>query len=131
MVAALGYFVDIFDLLLFAIVRRASLLDLGVPETQLVETGLWLDNILQIHSLDPASLRAHLALYRNAMTGTPTLPKVDRELIGVVVSGINGYTTDWGTTGAVCAGCWLTTRWPTPSTATGRRPGSMRGARRC
>ncbi|MBM4269583.1 MAG: hypothetical protein FJ144_23765 [Deltaproteobacteria bacterium] len=37
-VAALGYFVDIFDLLLFAIVRRASLLDLGVPETQLVES---------------------------------------------------------------------------------------------
>lgn len=50
-VAALGYFVDIFDLLLFAIVRRSSLLDLGVPEDRLVETGLWLDNILQMTGL--------------------------------------------------------------------------------
>ena len=48
-----------------------------------------LDNILQIHSLDPASLRAHYALYRNAMTGTPSLPRVEREMIAVVVSGIN------------------------------------------
>ncbi len=49
-----------------------------------------LDNILQIHSLDPASLRAHLALYRSAMTGTDGLPRAERELIAVVVSGING-----------------------------------------
>ena len=49
-----------------------------------------LDNILQIHSLDPASLRAHLALYRNAMTGTPSLPRVEREMVAMVVSGING-----------------------------------------
>ena len=48
-----------------------------------------LDNILQIHSLDPKSLRAHLALYRSAMTGTETLPKVEREMIAVVVSAIN------------------------------------------
>jgi alkylhydroperoxidase family enzyme len=49
-----------------------------------------LDNILQIHSLVPQTLRAHLALYRSAMTGTETLPKVDREMIADVVSGING-----------------------------------------
>jgi alkylhydroperoxidase family enzyme len=49
-----------------------------------------LDNILQIHSLDPKSLSAHLALYRSAMTGTPGLPEVDREMIALVVSGING-----------------------------------------
>lgn len=48
-----------------------------------------LDNILQIHSLDPAGLQAHLALYRSAMQGTETLPKVDREMIAVVVSAIN------------------------------------------
>ena len=48
-----------------------------------------LDNILQIHSLDPKGLRAHLALYRSAMTGTKTLPKVEREMIAVVVSAIN------------------------------------------
>jgi alkylhydroperoxidase family enzyme len=49
-----------------------------------------LDNILQIHSLSPQSLSAHLALYRSAMTGTPTLPKAEREMIALVVSGING-----------------------------------------
>jgi MFS family permease len=32
-VAALGYFVDIYDLLLFTIVRKSSLLDLGVADT--------------------------------------------------------------------------------------------------
>jgi alkylhydroperoxidase family enzyme len=49
-----------------------------------------LDNILQIHSLDPKSLRAHLALYRSAMEGTETLPKLEREITAAVVSGING-----------------------------------------
>ena len=49
-----------------------------------------LDNILQIHSLDPAGLRAHRALYLSAMTGTETFPKVEREMVAVVVSAING-----------------------------------------
>lgn len=44
------------------------------------------DNIMAIHSLDPASMRAHLALYRQAMRGTATLRKVDREMIALVVS---------------------------------------------
>jgi MFS transporter, putative metabolite:H+ symporter len=38
-VAALGYFVDIYDLLLFSIVRRPSLISLGVSETALFDTG--------------------------------------------------------------------------------------------
>ena len=38
-VAALGYFVDIYDLLLFSIVRRPSLISLGVPEDQLFAKG--------------------------------------------------------------------------------------------
>lgn len=38
-VAALGYFVDIFDLLLFPIVKNASLLALGVPQEQLLDVG--------------------------------------------------------------------------------------------
>jgi MFS family permease len=41
-VAALGYFVDIYDLLLFSIVRRASLLSLGIPENDLLATGEFL-----------------------------------------------------------------------------------------
>ena len=47
------------------------------------------DNILQIHSLHPEGMRAHWGLYGEVMTGTPTLPKVDRELIALVVSAIN------------------------------------------
>src|SRR5688572_28572084 len=41
-VAALGYFVDIYDLLLFSIVRRPSLISLGVPEDQLFDQGEYL-----------------------------------------------------------------------------------------
>lgn len=41
-VAALGYFVDIYDLLLFSIVRRPSLVGLGVPEDQLFSQGEFL-----------------------------------------------------------------------------------------
>lgn len=39
LVAALGYFVDIYDLLLFSIVRVASLKSIGVPDSQLLDTG--------------------------------------------------------------------------------------------
>lgn len=41
-VAALGYFVDIYDLLLFSIVRRPSLIALGVPEQDLFSKGEFL-----------------------------------------------------------------------------------------
>lgn len=44
------------------------------------------DNIMAIHSLNPAGLAAHNTLYRSAMTGTATLRKVERELIAYVVS---------------------------------------------
>lgn len=43
-VAALGYFVDIFDLLLFGIVRQDSLRDIGVPSDRLLDTGMMLIN---------------------------------------------------------------------------------------
>ena len=61
LVAALGYFVDIFDLLLFALLRKRSLSD--VLATQLAELpadrhdaflkdwGIWLDNTLQMTGL--------------------------------------------------------------------------------
>jgi len=41
-VAALGYFVDIYDLLLFSIVRKPSLSFLGVPDDQLLDQGEFL-----------------------------------------------------------------------------------------
>lgn len=44
LVAALGYFVDIYDLLLFSIVRVQSLKDLGVPEEELLDKGVLLIN---------------------------------------------------------------------------------------
>ncbi|KAA5541260.1 MFS transporter [Adhaeribacter rhizoryzae] len=44
-VAALGYFVDIYDLLLFSIVRVPSLKYLGVPESALLEQGIYLINM--------------------------------------------------------------------------------------
>lgn len=48
------------------------------------------DNILKIHSLHPAGLRAHFDLYRAVMRSTPGLMKVDREMIALVVSKLNG-----------------------------------------
>lgn len=47
------------------------------------------DNILQIHSLHPDSLRAHLDLYHTVMHGKSGLSLAEREMIAVLVSGIN------------------------------------------
>lgn len=44
-VAALGYFVDIYDLLLFGIVRMPSLRDLGLAEDEMLNVGLQLLNM--------------------------------------------------------------------------------------
>jgi MFS family permease len=44
LVGALGYFVDIFDLILFPIVRTRSLTDLGVPPDQILSTFVYLFN---------------------------------------------------------------------------------------
>ena len=45
LVAALGYFVDIYDLLLFSIVRIKSLTDLGVSALKVQEVGIHLLNV--------------------------------------------------------------------------------------
>lgn len=47
------------------------------------------DWIMRIHALDAGSLRAHDTLYRQAMRGTRTLRKVDREMLALVVSQAN------------------------------------------
>ena len=44
-VAALGYFVDIYDLILFSIVRKQSLLAIGVAESELLQVGIRLINM--------------------------------------------------------------------------------------
>ncbi len=48
MVAALGYFVDIYDLLLFLVIGKQSLLDLGVQEANLNNTKIDILNIQMI-----------------------------------------------------------------------------------
>lgn len=45
LVAALGYFVDIYDLILFSVVRVTSLRAIGVPEDQLLTEGVRLLNM--------------------------------------------------------------------------------------
>jgi len=45
LVSALGYFVDIYDLILFGIVRIPSLTDLGVRGDELIKTGVFLLNM--------------------------------------------------------------------------------------
>ncbi|MCJ8211127.1 MFS transporter [Mucilaginibacter sp. RS28] len=45
LVAALGYFVDIYDLLVFSIVRKASLLDIGVKPTDVLPQGVFIINL--------------------------------------------------------------------------------------
>jgi MFS family permease len=45
LVASLGYFVDIYDLLLFSIVRIPSLLSLGLKDQQLTDAGIFLLNM--------------------------------------------------------------------------------------
>jgi len=50
-VGALGYFVDVYDLILFAIVRRTSLQDLGFSGDQVLTQGLHLLNLQMLGML--------------------------------------------------------------------------------
>lgn len=45
LVASLGYFVDIYDLLVFSIVRKASLHDIGVSEADMLAKGQFIINV--------------------------------------------------------------------------------------
>jgi uncharacterized peroxidase-related enzyme len=56
---------------------------------ELIEPWGGVDNIMKIHSLNPASLQAHVGLYKTVMRGSKALSKVKREMIAVVVSTIN------------------------------------------
>lgn len=50
-VAALGYFVDIYDLILFSIVRIPSLQAIGIPADQITDAGIYLINMQMIGML--------------------------------------------------------------------------------
>lgn len=45
LVASLGYFVDIYDLLIFSIVRKNSLLDIGVSPADVLPKGVFIINV--------------------------------------------------------------------------------------
>jgi len=45
LVASLGYFVDIYDLLIFSIVRKNSLLDIGVAPADVLPKGVFIINV--------------------------------------------------------------------------------------
>lgn len=48
LVTTLGYFVDVYDIWVFGATRVASLKDLGVPDTELMNTGILLLNLQMI-----------------------------------------------------------------------------------
>ncbi len=50
-VAALGYFVDIYDLILFGVVRVQSLAAIGIPQNQIKDAGVHLINMQMIGML--------------------------------------------------------------------------------
>lgn len=54
-------------------------------ELRSAKTGV-VDNVLAIHSLHPETMRDHARLYRTLMHGEGDLTRVEREMIGVVVS---------------------------------------------
>ena len=56
---------------------------------KMVEPSGGVDNILKIHSLNPASLMAHFDLYKTLMRGSRDLSRIRREMIAVVASSIN------------------------------------------
>jgi alkylhydroperoxidase family enzyme len=47
-------------------------------------------NIMKAHSLNPRSMLDHRALYRTLMFGRSPLKRYQRELIGTLVSALNG-----------------------------------------
>jgi MFS family permease len=69
-VAALGYFVDIYDLVLFSIVRVPSLKALGLSGQELIDQGVYLLNMQMAGMLVGGILwgilgdRLHLPLFR-------------------------------------------------------------------
>ena len=56
---------------------------------KMTEPSGGVDNILKVHSLNPASLRAHFELYVTLMRGKSGLSRVQREMIGIVASAAN------------------------------------------
>ena len=48
------------------------------------------DHVMAVHSLHPEGLSTHQELYAQVMKSTKTFRKVEREMVAVVVSQLNG-----------------------------------------
>ncbi len=75
---------DYLEELPVAFIRYLSA-DQLVPREQVPDP----DNIIQIHALHPAVMRAHWDLYRALMHGPGPLSRREREILAVRVSGLN------------------------------------------
>lgn len=64
--------------------------ELKAMYSDLIEPWGGVDNIMKIHSLNPPSLLGHSVLYQTLMRGQSDLTLVQREMIAVVVSALNG-----------------------------------------
>ena len=49
--SSLGFFVDLYDIIIVSVVRQASLLSMGVPESELLSKGIWLLNLQMVGML--------------------------------------------------------------------------------
>ncbi len=63
--------------------------DLAEQYSKLIEPWGGVDNILKIHSLNPATLEAHVLLYKTVMYGKSPIKRPQREMIAVVASVAN------------------------------------------
>lgn len=43
--SSLGFFVDLYDIIIVSVVRQASLLAMGIPQNELLNKGIWLINV--------------------------------------------------------------------------------------
>ena len=71
------------------ITENAAEGELQALYANLVEPWGGVDNILKIHSLNPASLKAHVLLYKTVMYSRSPIKRPEREMIAVVVSALN------------------------------------------
>src|ERR1035438_9716754 len=113
LVSALGYFVDIYDLILFGIVRVASLKSLGVPPDQLINYGVLLLNMQmagmliggvfwgiigdkkgRLSVLFGSILLYSLANFANAFVASTTMYAILRFIAGVGLAGELGARSE-------------------------------------
>jgi predicted MFS family arabinose efflux permease len=106
LVASLGYFVDIYDLLLFSIVRSRSLHDIGVPDAASVKEGQFImnvqmfglllggilwgivgDKVGRIRVLFGSILLYSIANFANGMVHDVTLYAIVRFIAGIGLAG--------------------------------------------